>query len=168
MSRDGLFDDGLLGRSFHVDTGNSARATSGIRYPRDFVQVVERLADYWSSGGRCRLIANAGGLNPQACPGVSASSRQPCRRSLKIAVVSGDNVLNILSSDADSNDHFRNLDDGRLLCSVRQRLVTANAYMGCQGIVLALQTGADIVITGRGRPFHGLGCLRLSFWLGQR
>lgn len=119
-------------------------------YPRDFVQVVERLADYWSSGGRCRLIANAGGLNPQACARACQQALEAAGcRSLKIAVVSGDNVLNILSSDADSNDHFRNLDDGRLLCSVRQRLVTANAYMGCQGIVSALQTGADIVITGR-------------------
>ena len=33
----------------------------------DFVDVVRSLAPYWASGGRCRLISNAGGLNPRGC-----------------------------------------------------------------------------------------------------
>src|SRR6187401_2871849 len=36
-------------------------------YARDFVDVVRSLAPYWASGGRCRVIANAGGLNPHGC-----------------------------------------------------------------------------------------------------
>jgi hypothetical protein len=32
-------------------------------YPQDFVEVVRGLAAYWASGGTCKLIANAGGLN---------------------------------------------------------------------------------------------------------
>lgn len=121
-----------------------------LGYPRDFVQVVQKLSDYWSSGGRCRLIANAGGLNPvacaQACQRVLESAG--CR-SIKIAVVSGDNVLNILKTADATQECFRNLDDGRPLANVQDRLVTANAYLGCPGIVEALKTGADIVITGR-------------------
>ena len=35
-------------------------------YPRDFVDVIRSLAPYWASGGRCRVIANAGGLDPSA------------------------------------------------------------------------------------------------------
>ena len=42
-------------------------------YPRDFVEVVRSLAPYWAGGGRCRLIANAGGLNP-------SSVRSPVRK----------------------------------------------------------------------------------------
>ena len=38
-----------------------------LGYARDFVEVVVSLADYWASGGRCRLIVNAGGLNPAGC-----------------------------------------------------------------------------------------------------
>src|SRR4029078_13285467 len=34
---------------------------------RDFVEVVRSLVPYWMSGGRCRVIANAGGLCPQGC-----------------------------------------------------------------------------------------------------
>ncbi len=143
-----------------------------LGYPRDFVQVVQRLSEYWSAGGRCRLIANAGGLNPVACAvACQRVLEESGCRSLKIAVVSGDNVLSILKensvasgstrehgerangnkadSRADGVDRFFNLDDGRPLSTVSDRLVTANAYMGCQGIVNALNTGADIVITGR-------------------
>jgi len=121
-----------------------------LGYPRDFVRVVEDLADYWSSGGRCRLIANAGGLNPIACALACqrALEKYGCR-SLKIAVVTGDNVLSLLKGDTTQRVEFNNLDDQRSLDCVRERLVTANAYLGCQGIVRALQTGADIVITGR-------------------
>ena len=36
-------------------------------FARDFVEVVRSLVPYWSSGGRCRVIANAGGLNPRGC-----------------------------------------------------------------------------------------------------
>src|SRR4051795_3213930 len=36
-------------------------------YAREFVDVVRSLIPYWSSGGRCRLITNAGGLNPHGC-----------------------------------------------------------------------------------------------------
>ena len=36
-------------------------------WPRDFLDVVRSIAPYWRSGGRCRVITNAGGLNPLGC-----------------------------------------------------------------------------------------------------
>jgi hypothetical protein len=121
-----------------------------LGYPRDFVQVVRDLAAYWNSGGKCRLIANAGGLNPMGCALACRQvlEEQGCR-SLKIGVVSGDDILSILAQPSGDVASFRNLDDSRPLSSVQDRLVTANAYMGCQGMVDALRAGADIVITGR-------------------
>lgn len=125
-----------------------------LGYPRDFVQVVSRLAAYWASGGQCRLIANAGGLNPMGCAMACRQvlEQQGCR-SLKIGVVSGDNVLGLLGNSRDSSTtgdpEFVNLDDGRPLSTVDERLVTANAYLGCSAIAEALRAGADIVITGR-------------------
>jgi fatty-acyl-CoA synthase len=119
-------------------------------FPQDFVEVVRGLASYWDRGGRCKLIANAGGLNPLGCATACASALASAGcRSLKIAVVSGDDVLPLLLDPTASDDIFRNLDSGQPLAEVRQRLVTANAYMGCAGIVQALEAGADIVITGR-------------------
>ncbi|MBX3420702.1 MAG: DUF1446 domain-containing protein [Pirellulaceae bacterium] len=121
-----------------------------LGYPLDFVKVVQSLADYWASGGRCRLIANSGGLNPLACALAcqQALEQRGCRE-LKIAVVSGDDVLMTLKADPGTSIHLKNLDDGRPLSEVQPQLVTANAYVGCEGMVRALQAGADIVITGR-------------------
>ena len=119
-----------------------------LGYPRDFVEVVRQLAEYWASGGRCRLVANAGGLDPAACAAACrAVLEQAGCRPLTIGVVSGDDVLQLLRDGG--ADEFRNLDSGEPLAAVRDRLVTANAYMGCAGIVRALDAGADIVITGR-------------------
>src|SRR5690242_7966977 len=36
-------------------------------YARDFLEVFKSLIPYWQSGGQCKLITNAGGLNPEAC-----------------------------------------------------------------------------------------------------
>ncbi|MBU6237464.1 MAG: acyclic terpene utilization AtuA family protein [Planctomycetes bacterium] len=119
-------------------------------YPRDFVDVVRDLASYWAAGGRCRLIANAGGLNPRSCATMCQRALEEAGcRALKIAIVYGDNVLELLTVNDGTSGPFSNLDDGRPLSDVQDRLVTANAYMGCEGIVKALEAGADIVITGR-------------------
>jgi hypothetical protein len=69
---------------------------------------------------------------------------------LKIGVVSGDNVLELVRAVANtSSPDFQNLDTNAKLHDVRDRLVTANAYLGAPPIVEALAAGADIVITGR-------------------
>ncbi len=121
-------------------------------YARDFVDLVKSLVPYWSAGGRCRLIANAGGLNPIGCA-------EACRRvleaagcpPLRIGIVSGDDVLDLVRSAALENqsNEFRNLENGESLGEAATRLVTANAYLGARPIVNALAERAEIVITGR-------------------
>jgi hypothetical protein len=119
-------------------------------WPRDVLDVIRSLTPYWRNGGRCRMIANAGGLNPQACA-------QACQQILveagcgdrTIAIVHGDNVLDRLRNSASDNPLFRNLDTGEPLGRISDRLVTANAYLGAKPIADALAAGADIVITGR-------------------
>ena len=122
-------------------------------YPRDFLDVIESLVPYWSGEGKCRLISNAGGLDPLACA-------MACRELLKkkgcppltIGVITGDNVLGHLQSDFDDESNselWTNLDTGETIDAIYQKLVTANVYLGARGIVEALQQKADIVITGR-------------------
>lgn len=121
-----------------------------LGYAQDFVEVVRDLAEYWAAGGRCRLIANAGGLNPFECARacIAALEKAGCR-SMKIGVVAGDDVLPaLLASDIRSSE-FQNIDSSESLSHIKDRLVTANAYMSCDGIVQALAAGVDIVITGR-------------------
>lgn len=122
-------------------------------FARDFVDVVRSLVPYWSSGGRCRLIANAGGLNPRGCAEACKAALEDAGcRSLRIGIVTGDDVLEIVrtaAAEAASPSEFSNLDTGAAIWQVRNRLVTANAYLGAAPIVEALAAGADIVITGR-------------------
>src|SRR5712691_754497 len=119
-------------------------------WPRDVVEVVRSLAPYWRRGGRCRFITNAGGLNPVACA-------QACQQALaeagctdrRIVAVTGDDVLDQLRGDAADSPLLRNLDTGDSLACVRDRLVTANAYIGAEPVARALAHGADLVIAGR-------------------
>src|SRR4051812_40743528 len=119
-------------------------------YARDFVEVIRSLVPYWISGGRCRVIANAGGLNPHACAeACRAVLAEAGCRPLKIGVVIGDDVLEILRAANASSSNFQNLDTHAKLAEVCDRVVTVNAYLGAWPIVEALTRGADIVITGR-------------------
>ena len=121
-------------------------------FAQDFVDVVRSLIPYWSSGGQCRLIANAGGLNPRGCAlACKAALEAAGCRPIRIGVITGDDVLDIVRAGASSSDsqQFRNLDSGTSIKDVADRLVTANAYLGAAPIVEALAGGAEIVITGR-------------------
>lgn len=121
-------------------------------YPRDFLEVFASLIPYWQSGGRCKLITNSGGLNPLACAEACAARLvESGGPELKIAVVSGDTVLDQLLQTGHSHagKQFRHLESGESLDAVRERLVTANAYLGAAPLISALKNGADIVITGR-------------------
>jgi hypothetical protein len=122
-------------------------------YARDFVEVVRSLTPYFRGGGRCRVVTNAGGLNPSACARacVEVLAKAGCG-GRTVAVVDGDDVLDLLRTDARSGGdagHLRNLDTGEAITTVADRLFTANAYMGAAPLVEALAGGADIVVTGR-------------------
>lgn len=119
-------------------------------WPRDFLEITRSIAPYWRDGGRCRVITNAGGLNPMGCARAcwEVLHEAGCT-GRTIAVVTGDDVLHwIRRGDADG-ELWRNLDTGEPLDRVRDRLVTANAYLGGQPMAEALARGADLVITGR-------------------
>ncbi|MBL8850715.1 MAG: DUF1446 domain-containing protein, partial [Planctomycetaceae bacterium] len=128
-------------------------------YARDFVEVVRSLAPYWQSGGNCRVVANAGGLNPAGCAQACARALEAegCR-SLRIAVVSGDDVRAAAlaagrgEGPEERVQSFRHLESQLAIADIADiadRLVTANAYLGAASIAEALAGGADIVITGR-------------------
>ena len=121
-------------------------------YPRDFVEVFSSLIPYWQGGGRCKLITNAGGLDPTACARACAiRNAELGGPPLRIAVVTGDAVLDQLQDPEhpDAEYLFRHFDTDESFVEIRSRLVTANAYLGAAPIVEALANGADIVITGR-------------------
>jgi hypothetical protein len=119
-------------------------------WPRDFAEIVRSIAPYWRSGGRCRIVTNAGGLNPagcaRACGEILHDAGCPDR---KIAIVCGDDVVDLLRTSDAGDELLRNMDSGRPFADIRERIVTANAYLGAKPIADALAQGADLVITGR-------------------
>ena len=94
---------------------------------------------------RLRVITNMGAANPL---GAAREVRRIAERlglsGLKIVAVSGDDVLATLLADP-----ARTLDNGMTLASLGDRLISANAYLGVEGIIAALRADADVVITGR-------------------
>jgi hypothetical protein len=92
-----------------------------------------------------RIITNMGAANPF---GAARATAEVARRlgllGLRIAAVSGDDVLNLVRQRDDAL-----LERAGTVASLGDRIRSANAYLGVEGIVRALQGGADVVITGR-------------------
>jgi hypothetical protein len=90
------------------------------------------------------LITNMGAANPIAAGNLVANiAVQLGLQGIRIVIVTGDDVTDLLTDDA----HLEEPD-----CSIKdfnQSVVGANAYLGSEGIVQALQQKADVVITGR-------------------
>ncbi len=119
-------------------------------YARDFVSMIAEGAQDIVGRG-VKVIANAGGINPEGCRDAVAAAlaRQGLQGRLKIGVVAGDDISGRLDEMTASGIEFRNIDTGEPLSTVRDRVQSANAYLGAFPIADALRQGADIVITGR-------------------
>ncbi|MCH9668655.1 MAG: DUF1446 domain-containing protein [Actinomycetia bacterium] len=106
-------------------------------YAKTFVRQLEDCLGIAKDRG-VRIVTNAGGLNPA---GLAASVRALADRlgiAVSVAHVEGDDVLG-------------RADDLGLSAAMRGggTLLTANAYLGAWGIVDCLNSGADVVVTGR-------------------
>jgi hypothetical protein len=97
-----------------------------------------------------KVIVNAGGVNPDGCrDAVRAALAEAGAGSFRIGTVKGDDILPRLDELIESGVELRNMDTGEPLSSVRDRVQSANAYLGAGPMVEALRQGAQIVITGR-------------------
>lgn len=120
----------------------------GPGFARTFVEQLELNAADIAAGG-VKVIANAGGLDPEGC---AEEIRQMLRHQgvdLKVAAVLGDDLRQKLRSDTDSRIPLRNMDTGQVLDLEGREVLTANAYLGAWPVVDALRAGADIVVCPR-------------------
>ena len=121
-----------------------------VGYAKDFIPLMERLLPLLVERG-VKVTTNAGGVNPRACAeAVAAVARRlGLGGKLRIGVVTGDDLLGRVDELMAAGHQFGNMDTGRPLADVRDRLQSVNAYLGAGPVVEALGRGADIVITGR-------------------
>lgn len=119
-------------------------------YARDFVGAIESVLPAVLDRG-VRVIANAGGVNPPACARALQEVARKAGRAgqLRIGVVTGDDLLPRLDELVAQGHELRNMDTDEPLSTVRERVLSANAYIGSVPIVEALAKGAQVVVTGR-------------------
>ncbi len=96
---------------------------------------------------RIKVVSNAGGLDPAGCAAAVQEAADRLRLAPTIAYVDGDDLLPRID-ELEAAGALRPFAEGGDLGDI-SRYLTANAYLGCWGIVDALDRGADIVITGR-------------------
>jgi hypothetical protein len=119
-------------------------------YARDFVPLMKQILPACVERN-IRVTANAGGVNVEGC---AAAIREVARElglagKLKIGIVTGDNIMDRIDDLLARGIELSNMDTGEPLSAVRDRIQSANAYLGAAPIVEALNKGAQIVITGR-------------------
>lgn len=142
-------DIDVLVFDFLAETTMSVLAAARSRKPEmgyatDFVDIAMKsvLPDVMRQG--IKVIANAGGINPQGCAKALQELAASMGLAPRIAVVLGDDVSEQMSilREAGVKDMF----SGEALPA---KVLSANAYLGALPVARALAEGADIVITGR-------------------
>ncbi|MEA1902841.1 MAG: acyclic terpene utilization AtuA family protein [Actinomycetota bacterium] len=108
-----------------------ARAKDSARgYARDLIETIAaNLAAYREAG--MRVVTNAGGVNPEAAATLIREAAREGGLDLSIGVVQGDDLMG---------------SDG---IAIPEGAISMNAYLGARPIAAALDSGADVVVTGR-------------------
>ena len=119
-----------------------------LGYARSFVKQMESVMGPCLDKG-IKVVVNAGGLNPQGLASALESLAKSLGLHPVIASIAGDNLIPRMEELAKKGAKLTHLDTGLDLTQSGMMPVSANAYLGCWGIVEALKKGADIVVTGR-------------------
>jgi hypothetical protein len=118
-------------------------------YTRDVVDLIRGVLPTCVAKG-IKVVTNAGGANPEGCAErIAELAKELGLSGLRIAVVTGDDIRSSIDEFTAGGVSFANLDTGAELASVRDRLTHAAVYTGSEGIVEALDRGADVVVCGR-------------------
>ena len=109
------------------------------------------------------IITNMGVANPRAAAQRTIDvARELGLHGLKVAAIEGDDVTTLMSGDTP-------LWEGMTIAESGRTLVAANAYLGADPMLTALQQGAQVIITGRvADPSMFLAYMRFRFgWSEQ-
>jgi len=119
-------------------------------YARDFVSLMkEILPDCVEKD--IKVLSNAGGVNVSGCAEAirETAREQGLAGKVKIGVVTGDDILGRLEEFAETGVDIKNMETGEPLSAIRDKVQSANVYLGAIGLVEALSKGAQIVVGGR-------------------
>lgn len=119
-------------------------------YARDFVALMREILPDCTEKN-IRVLSNAGGVNVEGCAEAicDAARELGLAGRLKIGVITGDDILPRLDEFFDRGIEIMNMETGEPLSAIRDKVQAANVYLGAQGLVDALNRGADVVVGGR-------------------
>ncbi len=119
-------------------------------YARDFVELMrEILPDCVEKD--IKVLSNAGGVNVTGCAEAIAHVARELglQGKVKIGVVTGDDVLDRLDEFIANGVEINSMDDGTPLSAIRDKVQSANVYLGAEALVEALGKGANVIVGGR-------------------
>ena len=115
------------------------QADPNLGYARDFPPLIGAHRARHRASAASRVIANAGGVNPVACarevvrlaPGLQGGGGAGRRRAIRGS-----------TNSSPKGYEMRDMDTGEPLAAIRDRILSANAYIGAFPLAEALATGA--------------------------
>ena len=124
------------------------RKDPSLGYATTFLRQMEDVLGTCLDRG-VKVVANAGGLNPEGLAARITELAQRLGLSARVAYITGDDLAPAIGKLQAAGHEFANLDTGLPLAKADLPVVTANAYLGGWGIAAALEAGADVVICPR-------------------
>ena len=119
-------------------------------YARDFVPLMKQILPACVERN-IRVTANAGGVNVEGCAGAvrDVARELGLNGKFRIGIVTGDDIMPRIDELLERGIELRNMDTGEPLSVVRDKIQSANVYLGAWPIAQALDRCAQVVITGR-------------------
>lgn len=123
---------------------------SGKGYIPDVLPWMRALLPITHSSGT-KMVLNGGGTNCEAAAeAVLREARQAGIANLRVAAITGDDLTSRIGEIRRAGVSLANMETGeRSIDEIADRIVSAHAYIGSEGIVEALAGGAEVVIGGR-------------------
>jgi hypothetical protein len=119
-------------------------------YARDFIPLMQRILPSAVERG-VKVVTNAGGVNPIGCAEalLEAARRGGVATRLKVGIVLGGDLVPRLDDLLERGHALANMDTGEPLELIREKVRSANVYLGAEPILEVLGEGAHVVLTGR-------------------
>jgi hypothetical protein len=98
-----------------------------------------------------KVLSNAGGGNVTGCAEALRGVAQELglQGKVKIGLVTGDDILERLDDFIDQGVEINSMDTGEPLAAIRDKVQSANVYLGAGPLVEALGKGANVIVGGR-------------------
>ncbi len=119
-------------------------------YAKDFISLMREIMPDCVENN-IKVLSNAGGVNVAGCAEALRTSALELglEGKIKIGVVTGDDVLDKLDKFIADGVAINSMDTGEPLAAIRDKVQSANVYLGAAPLVEALGRGANIIVGGR-------------------